>query len=141
MCFFPLIWFSSMSSQVSKSHPVSFRANSFSFPLFVFNNSNILFRICGFIQQIFSWFQSEVFSFHCQTPPSIIDLVVQFQEHDEACQAGVARMSIRMGDIRRGAAQAMQHPNRVLKKECGAILESMKVESRLGLLNYFVNYY
>lgn len=39
-------------------------------------------------------------------------------------------MSIRMGDIRRGAAQAIQHPSRVLKKECGAILESMKVESQ-----------
>lgn len=51
----------------------------------------------------------------------------QFQEHDEVCQAGVARMSIRMGDIRRGSAQAVQHPSRVLKKECGAILESMKV--------------
>ncbi|XP_034043414.1 WD repeat-containing protein 19 isoform X2 [Thalassophryne amazonica] len=50
----------------------------------------------------------------------------KFQEHDEACQAGVARMSIRMGDIRRGVIQAIQHPSRVLKKECGAILESMK---------------
>lgn len=59
----------------------------------------------------------------------IFPLSGQFQEHDEACQAGVARMSIRMGDIRRGAAQAIQHPSRVLKKECGAILESMKVES------------
>ncbi|XP_033828361.1 WD repeat-containing protein 19 [Periophthalmus magnuspinnatus] len=48
------------------------------------------------------------------------------KEHDEVCQAGVARMSIRMGDIRRGSAQAVQHPSRVLKKECGAILESMK---------------
>ncbi|KAF3852119.1 hypothetical protein F7725_005474 [Dissostichus mawsoni] len=36
----------------------------------------------------------------------------KFQEHDEACKAGVARMSIRMGDIRRGAAQAIQHPSR-----------------------------
>ena len=52
---------------------------------------------------------------------------MQFQEHDEACKAGVARMCIRMGDIRRGAAQAIEHPSRVLKKECGAILESMKV--------------
>ncbi|XP_068176892.1 WD repeat-containing protein 19 isoform X2 [Antennarius striatus] len=48
------------------------------------------------------------------------------QDHDEACQAGIARMSIRMGDIRRGAAIAIQHPSRVLKKECGAILENMK---------------
>ncbi|XP_012720994.2 WD repeat-containing protein 19 [Fundulus heteroclitus] len=58
----------------------------------------------------------------------------KFQEHDEACQAGVARMSIRMGDIRRGAAQAIQHPSRVLKKECGAILESMKQFSEAAQL-------
>lgn len=36
-------------------------------------------------------------------------------------------MSIRMGDIRRGANQAIKHPSRALKKDCGAILESMKV--------------
>lgn len=60
-------------------------------------------------------------------------VAVQFQEHNETCQAGVARMSIRMGDIRRGAAQATQHPSRVLKKECGAILESMKVGHSLIL--------
>lgn len=36
-------------------------------------------------------------------------------------------MSIRMGDIRRGANQAIKHPSRSLKKDCGAILESMKV--------------
>uniref|UniRef100_A0A3Q3W5I8 WD repeat domain 19 n=1 Tax=Mola mola TaxID=94237 RepID=A0A3Q3W5I8_MOLML len=64
-----------------------------------------------------------------------------FQEHDEACQAGVARMSIRMGDIRRGAAQAMQHPNRVLKKECGAILESMKQFSEAAQLYEKGQYY
>ncbi|XP_053281437.1 WD repeat-containing protein 19-like [Pleuronectes platessa] len=49
----------------------------------------------------------------------------KFQEHDEACQAGIARMSIRMGDIKKGAAQAIRHPSSVLKKVCGAILESM----------------
>lgn len=62
---------------------------------------------------------------HC----SVLPFPIQFQEHDEACQAGIARMSIRTGDIRRGTALAIQHPNRVLKKECGAILESMKVET------------
>uniref|UniRef100_A0A6I8R870 WD repeat-containing protein 19 n=1 Tax=Xenopus tropicalis TaxID=8364 RepID=A0A6I8R870_XENTR len=50
----------------------------------------------------------------------------KFQEHDETCLAGVARMSIRMGDIRRGVNQALKHPSRSLKKDCGAILESMK---------------
>ncbi|XP_004564353.3 WD repeat-containing protein 19 isoform X1 [Maylandia zebra] len=65
----------------------------------------------------------------------------KFQEHDEACQAGVARMSIRMGDIRRGAAQAIQHPSRVLKKECGAILESMKQYSEAAQLYEKGQYY
>ena len=37
-------------------------------------------------------------------------------------------MSIRMGDIRRGVNQALKHPSRVLKRDCGAILENMKVE-------------
>uniref|UniRef100_A0A1A7WGZ7 WD repeat-containing protein 19 n=1 Tax=Iconisemion striatum TaxID=60296 RepID=A0A1A7WGZ7_9TELE len=65
----------------------------------------------------------------------------KFQEHDEACQAGVARMSIRMGDIRRGAAQAIQHPSRVLKKECGSILESMKQFSEAAQLYEKGQYY
>lgn len=43
-------------------------------------------------------------------------------------------MSIRMGDIRRGTTLAVQHPSRVLKKECGAILENMKVTNLLGCL-------
>lgn len=87
-----------------------------------------------------------IFYLYFEFPPSValtfnhLSLTVQFQEHDEACQAGVARMSIRMGDIRRGAAQAIQHPSRVLKKECGAILESMKVESQplVFLVNHVV---
>ncbi|KAM9313669.1 WD repeat-containing protein 19 [Pholidichthys leucotaenia] len=65
----------------------------------------------------------------------------KFQEHDEMCQAGVARMSIRMGDIRKGAAQAIQHPSRVLKKECGAILESMKQFSEAAQLYEKGQYY
>lgn len=54
-------------------------------------------------------------------------LFALFQEHDEVCLAGVAQMSIRMGDIRRGVNQALKHPSRVLKRDCGAILENMKV--------------
>ncbi|XP_068448207.1 WD repeat-containing protein 19 [Clinocottus analis] len=64
-----------------------------------------------------------------------------FQEHDEACKAGVARMSIRMGDIRRGAAQVIQHPSRILKKECGAILEGMKQFSEAAQLYEKGQYY
>ncbi|XP_071315895.1 WD repeat-containing protein 19-like isoform X2 [Trachinotus anak] len=63
------------------------------------------------------------------------------KEHNEVCQAGVARMSIRMGDIRRGVAQAIQHPSRVLKKECGAILESMKQFSEAAQLYEKGQYY
>uniref|UniRef100_A0A3P8UWS2 WD repeat-containing protein 19 n=1 Tax=Cynoglossus semilaevis TaxID=244447 RepID=A0A3P8UWS2_CYNSE len=63
------------------------------------------------------------------------------KEHDEACQGGVARMSIRMGDIRRGATQAIQHPSRILKKECGAILESMKQFSEAAQLYEKGQYY
>ncbi|XP_029445186.1 WD repeat-containing protein 19 isoform X1 [Rhinatrema bivittatum] len=58
----------------------------------------------------------------------------KYQEHDEACLAGVARMSIRMGDIRRGVNQAIKHPSRMLKKDCGAILESMKQFSEAAQL-------
>ncbi|XP_028657806.1 WD repeat-containing protein 19 [Erpetoichthys calabaricus] len=65
----------------------------------------------------------------------------KFQEHDEACLAGVARMSIRMGDIRRGANQAIKHPSRVLKKDCGAILESMKQFSEAAQLYEKGQYY
>ncbi|KAM8842536.1 WD repeat-containing protein 19 [Synchiropus picturatus] len=65
----------------------------------------------------------------------------KFQEHDEACQAGVARMSIRMGDVRRGATQAIKHPSKILKKECGAILESMKQFSEAAQLYEKGQYY
>ncbi|KAL7856198.1 hypothetical protein AOLI_G00198020 [Acnodon oligacanthus] len=65
----------------------------------------------------------------------------KFQEHDESCLAGVARMSIRMGDIRRGANQAIKHPSRTLKKECGAILESMKQYSEAAQLYEKGQYY
>ncbi|XP_012499967.1 PREDICTED: WD repeat-containing protein 19 [Propithecus coquereli] len=56
------------------------------------------------------------------------------KEHDELCLAGVAQMSIRMGDIRRGANHALQHPSRVLKRDCGAILENMKQFSEAAQL-------
>ncbi|XP_036187365.1 WD repeat-containing protein 19 isoform X5 [Myotis myotis] len=56
------------------------------------------------------------------------------KEHDELCLAGVAQMSIRMGDIRRGVNQALKHPSRVLKRDCGAILENMKQYSEAAQL-------
>ncbi|XP_037247297.1 WD repeat-containing protein 19 isoform X2 [Falco rusticolus] len=63
------------------------------------------------------------------------------QEHDEACLAGVAQMSIRMGDIRRGVNQAIKHPSRLLKRDCGAILESMKQFSEAAQLYEKGQYY
>ncbi|KAG8134871.1 hypothetical protein E2320_007947 [Naja naja] len=47
----------------------------------------------------------------------------KFQEHDEACLAGVAQMAIRVGDIRRGVNQAIKHPSRTLKKDFGELLQ------------------
>ncbi|MGH0157160.1 UNVERIFIED_CONTAM: hypothetical protein FKN15_033128 [Acipenser sinensis] len=66
---------------------------------------------------------------------------LEYQEHDEACLAGVARMSIRMGDIRRGVNQAIKHPGRLLKKDCGAILEGMKQFSEAAQLYEKGQYY
>ncbi|KAK6976293.1 WD repeat-containing protein 19 [Biomphalaria glabrata] len=48
------------------------------------------------------------------------------RENDEICAAGIARMSIRVGDIRRGVTMAMKMPSKILKKECAGILENMK---------------
>ncbi|NWY13192.1 WDR19 protein, partial [Aphelocoma coerulescens] len=63
------------------------------------------------------------------------------KEHDEVCLAGVAQMSIRMGDIRRGVNQAIKHPSRVLKRDCGAILENMKQFSEAAQLYEKGQYY
>ncbi|XP_065839406.1 WD repeat-containing protein 19-like isoform X2 [Oscarella lobularis] len=47
-------------------------------------------------------------------------------QQDASCIAGIARTSIRTGDIRRGVGLAMRSDNRQLQKECAGILESMK---------------
>ncbi|XP_038055636.1 WD repeat-containing protein 19-like isoform X2 [Patiria miniata] len=63
------------------------------------------------------------------------------REHDEACAAGVARMSLRVGDIRRGVGMATKMPSRILKRDCAAILESMKQYSESALLYEKGQYY
>ncbi|XP_062348693.1 WD repeat-containing protein 19 isoform X1 [Cinclus cinclus] len=63
------------------------------------------------------------------------------KEHDEICLAGVAQMSIRMGDVRRGVSQAIKHPSRLLKRDCGAILENMKQFSEAAQLYEKGQYY
>ena len=40
----------------------------------------------------------------------------EHKEHDESCTGGVARMAIRMGDIRRGVNLAMKSTSKQLKK-------------------------
>jgi len=50
----------------------------------------------------------------------------EYKEHDEICSGGVARMAIRMGDIRRGVNIAMKSSSKSLKKECAMLLENMK---------------
>jgi len=50
----------------------------------------------------------------------------EWRSHDEACVAGLARTSLRLGNIRRGVEMALKHPSRQLKKDCAAILENMR---------------
>ncbi|KAK7098094.1 WD repeat-containing protein 19-like [Littorina saxatilis] len=63
------------------------------------------------------------------------------RDHDEVCAGGIARMSIRLGDIRKGVAMAMKMPSRILKKECAAILETMKQWTEAATLYEQGQYY
>lgn len=55
-------------------------------------------------------------------------LAAQNPLHRSQCLAGIARMSIRCGDSRKGVGIAMDNESsRLLRKECAEILESMKV--------------
>lgn len=63
------------------------------------------------------------------------------REHDEVCAGGITRMSIRLGDIRKGVAMAMKMPSRILKKECAAILETMKQWTEAATLYEQGQYY
>ena len=47
-------------------------------------------------------------------------------EHAAACRAGMARMSLRCGELRRGLQLAGELQSRQLLRECAEILESMK---------------
>eukprot|EP00667_Euglena_gracilis_P000484 EG_transcript_484 len=46
--------------------------------------------------------------------------------HNKACHAGIARMTIRLGDLRRGFGLAMESEDRDLCLECAQIFEEMK---------------
>ncbi|EPB65579.1 hypothetical protein ANCCEY_15355, partial [Ancylostoma ceylanicum] len=47
-------------------------------------------------------------------------------EHNEVCRSGLARMSIRTGDIRKGIQLARDLHGRVVKRDCAIILEQLK---------------
>jgi WD repeat-containing protein 19 len=48
-------------------------------------------------------------------------------EHKRICQSGIARSAVGSGDIRKGISLAVQSNDRVLMKQCAAILEDHKV--------------
>jgi len=48
------------------------------------------------------------------------------KEHVKAAQAGITRMTIRVGDLQKGRSLAMQSGDKQLIKECAIILEQMK---------------
>ncbi|XP_076760750.1 intraflagellar transport protein Oseg6 [Xylocopa sonorina] len=62
--------------------------------------------------------------------------------HRNLCLAGIARMSIRCGDSRRGVSIAMDNDSsRLLRKECAEILESMKQFNEAALLYEKAEYF
>lgn len=48
-------------------------------------------------------------------------------EHQRICQSGISRSAVGSGDIRKGISLAVQSNDRVLMKQCAAILEDNKV--------------
>ncbi|XP_014487118.1 PREDICTED: WD repeat-containing protein 19 isoform X1 [Dinoponera quadriceps] len=69
-------------------------------------------------------------------------LVTQNPHHRNQCLAGIARMSIRCGDSRKGVGIAMDNESsRLLRKECAEILESMKQFSEAALLYEKAEYF
>ena len=65
----------------------------------------------------------------------------EYRDHDEVCAAGIARTSLRTGDMRRGIALAMKLPSRAVKKDCAAILESLKQWNDAGQLYEASSFY
>nr|CAD7392000.1 unnamed protein product [Timema cristinae] len=85
---------------------------------------------CEYAQQLeFMGSYSEALSHYEQGLLSVREAKPGSMEetHTIQCRAGVARTSIRCGDIRRGVTMAADaSSSRTLKKECGDILEGMK---------------
>ncbi|XP_033222946.1 WD repeat-containing protein 19 isoform X2 [Belonocnema kinseyi] len=69
-------------------------------------------------------------------------LASQHPNHRAQCLAGIARMSIRCGDSRKGVNIAMDNDSsRSLRKECAEILESMKQFNEAALLYEKAEYF
>ena len=56
------------------------------------------------------------------------------RENDLLCQAGMARNSVRVGEIVRGESLARQHPSQQVKMECAHLLENLKLYAQAGQL-------
>ncbi|KAG1659031.1 WD repeat-containing protein 19 [Nymphon striatum] len=55
-------------------------------------------------------------------------------DHNNVCNAGIARMALRCGDVRRGSSIAQKMEGRLLKRECAEILENMKQYNEAAIL-------
>ncbi|KAI6201750.1 WD repeat-containing protein 19 [Aphelenchoides besseyi] len=51
----------------------------------------------------------------------------EVEEHNIACRSGIARMCLKTGDIQRGVQLAIEVPGRLIKRDCGVILEQTKL--------------
>jgi WD repeat-containing protein 19 len=55
-------------------------------------------------------------------------------EHARTCNSGVVWMTLRLGDISKGISMALSMNDKLLFRECGAILESMKQFQEAAML-------
>ncbi|KAG7198199.1 hypothetical protein KM043_005609 [Ampulex compressa] len=71
-----------------------------------------------------------------------LNSAAQNLHHRNQCLAGIARMSIRCGDSRKGVSIAMDNDSaRSLRKECAEILESMKQFNEAAMLYEKAEYF
>lgn len=56
------------------------------------------------------------------------------KDHNESCYSGIARCSLKIGDIRKGVELALKLPNKQVKRDCGSILESIRQYMEAGNL-------
>ncbi|XP_023331956.1 WD repeat-containing protein 19 [Eurytemora carolleeae] len=65
----------------------------------------------------------------------------ELEEHKAACRAGIARMALRCGDVRKGLTMCQEAKSRQLNRECAEILESMKQLGEAAQLYESSQYY